>query len=345
MNRIVKFSFRRIIISHFLIFLSVVLSGLLILSLIKDERAENIIYLIVFFLSFLLILNIVCTVRKQLLSFTDIVLDAMDELEKGNELSRELEMEDTLYAKILTKIYRVSKINQLKSERYKKESEIIHELVSNISHQVKTPIANIKIYNQLLIARAEEQSDTMQFLKIMEEQVNKLDFLMHTLIKMSRLETNIIALKPIRNSVLNMLASAISDVMFSAEVKKIKIITECRPDIIGIFDNKWTTEAVFNILDNAVKYSKVETTVSINVSNNMEYVEIEIIDMGPGIKEQMIPLLFKRFYRSEELSQKEEGLGVGLNLAQEIIIRQKGYISVESVFGKGSNFIIHLQKP
>ncbi|WP_243002707.1 sensor histidine kinase [Lachnotalea glycerini] len=124
-----------------------------------------------------------------------------------------------------------------------------------------------------------------------------------------------------------------------AENKNIEVTVDCNEEIFVCHDEKWTTEALFNILDNAVKYTPSEGKIHISVQQLEMYTKIDISDNGRGIKENHHATIFKRFYREES---DEDGLGIGLYLAREIISLQGGYIKVTSKLGKGATFSVYL---
>ncbi|MCI9212536.1 MAG: HAMP domain-containing histidine kinase, partial [Ruminococcus sp.] len=177
--------------------------------------------------------------------------------------------------------------------------------------------------------------------EVMKSQLIKLEFLLDTLLKASRLETDMIRLEPENSRVLETLAAAVNNVMRKAELKNIEISVDCRPSVLLFHDRKWTAEAIENILDNAVKYTPENGSIHISVHPCEMYTEIRIQDTGKGIAPAHINDIFKRFYREKSVSQTE-GLGLGLYLARYIIALQKGYISVRSTPGKGSRFSVCL---
>ena len=222
-----------------------------------------------------------------------------------------------------------------------KDKEILQGLVSDISHQVKTPLANMKLYAGILQKPNLTEEKRQMFLTTLEEQINKLDFLIQSLIHMSRLETGTFVLHPAEGRLHETIAQAMSTVWGKAEQKNIEISVECDPEITVQHDPKWTAEAIGNILDNAVKYTPAGGQVSIRVRPWQFYTRIDIRDTGMGIEEAHYQDVFQRFYRAEEASG-QEGVGLGLYLANGIITRQKGYISVKSKQGEGTTFSVYL---
>lgn len=224
-----------------------------------------------------------------------------------------------------------------------REKENIKSLISDISHQTKTPIANMKLYEELLGEKLREQGqdEELEFLSQIQGQTEKLEFLIQSLTKMSRLESNILTLHPEPYSAKELLEQVYHAIFPKAQEKEIQVRIECREDFQMRCDKKWTEEALYNIVDNAVKYSHRQSEIVIYTKKYEFYGCIFVKDEGMGMSESEIPKVFQRFYRSEKVSI-EEGVGIGLYLAREIVRKQNGYIRVRSEEGKGSEFAVHL---
>ena len=172
-------------------------------------------------------------------------------------------------------------------------------------------------------------------------QSEKLQFLIQALIKTSRLESGTFQLQPQENEVFPMICDIIRESEKKAGAKGITIANQVDEAMTASFDKKWTAEALFNILDNAVKYSPPGSQVKITAESYEMYATIKITDKGQGIGEEEIPRIFGRFYRGED-AHLEEGIGIGLYLSRQIIEAQSGYITVRSQLGKGSEFQVYL---
>lgn len=247
--------------------------------------------------------------------------------------------DETKMSALETKLSHYLAINNATKTQLNEEKMRINELISDISHQTKTPIANIVLYAQLL-----EESNLpkveKEYVKSLVSQAEKLNFLIASLVKTSRLETGIISLFPNENSIQPIIDHVIYQAMPLAEHKKIVLI--CEPtNINAIFDPKWTAEALNNIVDNAIKYTYPNGTVSITVTAYQFFCRVDITDNGIGICEKYLAKIFSRFYRCSSVS-KEDGVGLGLYLAREIITNQGGYIKVKSIPQKGSVFSVFL---
>ena len=221
------------------------------------------------------------------------------------------------------------------------EKEKIKELLADISHQTKTPIANILLYAQLLEEQnLPEESETC--VAALRGQAGKLNFLIASLVKLSRLEIGVFTLYPVPNSIASMLEEAVKQFAPKAAKKEIQITikpTEAR----AIFDDKWTTEALCNLLDNAVKYTPAGGSIQLLVEEYDLFCRIDVADTGIGISEAEQAKVFSRFYRSQSVSE-QDGVGIGLYLTRQILSGQEGYIKVASTPGCGSVFSMFLPR-
>ena len=277
---------------------------------------------------------------RQLSDFSNDVCETVDTLMEGRELQNFSPYEETAFSKVQEKLLQY--YEKMKEERQQsiQDKQTIQELVSDISHQVKTPTANIQMITGILREHELPREKQSEFLNLMAVQINKLDFLMQSLIKMSRLETGTFVLYPEEASLSNTIARAMSTVLAKAEKKHIQLSADCDSKLTVKHDPKWTAEAIGNILDNAVKYTPEGGTIRVSVRPWQFYTRIDISDTGIGIEEENYNAIFQRFYRAEEVAA-EEGVGLGLYLARGIITRQNGYITVKSK-GEGSTFSVFL---
>ena len=218
------------------------------------------------------------------------------------------------------------------------EKDKLKALIGDISHQTKTPIANILLYTQLL----SEQPGNTACLDALEGQTKKLQSLIEALVKTSRLESGVIALHPVPGKLLPMLESAVSQLAPKAAAKGIPIALEAT-DADAVFDPKWTEEAIYNLLDNAVKYTSAGGAVRVTATAYQMFSAIHVSDTGLGIPEEEQPRVFQRFYRGAEHAE-EEGVGIGLYLVRQIAEGQGGYVKVSSQMGVGSTFSLFLPR-
>ena len=279
--------------------------------------------------------------RRQVCGFAEELCRTLDELMAGNEPENYYPYEDTLAARVQGKFLQYYDLMNEGWRRSQQDKQTIQELVSDISHQVKTPIANLSMFIGILQEHQLSDEKRSEFLETMAGQIGKLDFLMQSLIKMSRLETGTFALHAKEANLYDTIAQALNGVLARAESKNITFSVECDESVKVRHDPKWTAEALGNLLDNGVKYTPEGGNIRISVRLWQFYTRVDITDTGIGIPEEHYNDVFKRFYRGEETAG-QEGVGLGLYLAQGIITRQRGYISVKSELGKGSTFSVYL---
>lgn len=237
----------------------------------------------------------------------------------------------------------------LTGENLRQEKEKVKGLVSDISHQTKTPMTNLKMYAALLEenlkaeTHMDSKAESLEMLGEIIRQTEKMEFLIQSLSKMSRLETDIVEVRPKFQKLSGLLEEAAAGVRQRAVKKQIDLQNTYTGNGSACYDLKWTKEALENILDNAVKYSPCGEEIILSVTEYEMYAAVSVKDFGRGIREDDLPKIFGRFYRAEEV-QQEEGVGIGLYLAREILKKQNGYIKVRSTPGEGSEFILYLPR-
>ncbi|MDO5415592.1 MAG: HAMP domain-containing sensor histidine kinase [Lachnospiraceae bacterium] len=278
---------------------------------------------------------------KELSRFTSDLCCTLDHMIDGGEEPKQAEHRETLFARISHRLIRLYGIMQESRRRMDKERQELQMLVSDISHQVKTPVSNLRMITDTLLTKNVTEQEQTEFLHGIRSQTDKLDFLFQALIKTSRLETGVVRLEKKEERLFHTLAQAMSGIVYAAEQKNITVTVDCPENICLAHDSKWTSEALFNLLDNAVKYTPAGGQIRVNVEQWEMYVKIDIRDTGKGISESNQAAVFRRFYREQEVHDTP-GVGIGLFLAREIITRQGGYIKVVSEVGKGSTFSVFL---
>ena len=244
-------------------------------------------------------------------------------------------------SKIEAKLYRFLRAGKIDRQQAVKERDSIKSLISDISHQTKTPVANILLYTQLLDERGVLGEEEKKLLSSISSQTEKLDFLIQALVKLSRLENGMIRFPVEAAGIKETIARSLGHVYGQAAAKDIVLAVEEFQDFNLIHNPKWTAEALANILENAIKYSPWHSSIHVSVTRLDLYTKITIADEGIGISEKEYNLIFKRFYRSGTVEQ-QEGSGLGLYLAQLIVQQEKGYITVASRVGQGSRFSLFL---
>ncbi len=222
------------------------------------------------------------------------------------------------------------------------ERQELQMLVSDVSHQVKTPVSNLKMVTDTLLSKPGHRRRTAGVPAGHPEPDGQAGISFQALVKTSRLETGAIRLEKKDAPLIDTLAMACSGIVYAAEKKRyfrnggLSGGAHCLSH-----DSKWTAEAVFNLLDNAVKYTPAGGAIRISVEQWEMYLKLSVSDTGKGISESNQAAIFRRFYREEEVHE-QQGVGIGLYLTREIVTRQGGYIKVVSEPGKGSEFSIML---
>lgn len=274
--------------------------------------------------------------EEQILSILDDCLygGSFPEREDGLE-----GIDNPLFADTLLKL---GKNLQLKMQRLDEEHDSTKSLVTDISHQLRTPISALKACFALYV-EAEEESEKEEFFTRCGMQIEKLETLAEALTNISHLETHIIRLQTEPVRLTEMLLEAVNAVYHKALKKQITVeMAECREYQLPL-DKKWTVEAIANVLDNAIKYSPSGGSIHMRVTELVNFIRLEIEDNGIGIPREEQNQIFRRFYRgSSDIVKKEEGTGVGLYLSRKILEEEGGTISVRPAKERGSIFVIHL---
>lgn len=268
-------------------------------------------------------------------------LDAMLEAAIDGRFTEETFDESRLSA-LESRLARYLTASALSARKVQEQKDQISALISDISHQTKTPVANLQLYAQLLA----EQSLTPQgteCVQAISAQADKLQTLIEALVKTSRLENGILAVHPEPSELAPVVDRAAAQYAPRASEKGITLtVTPIEGN--AVFDPKWTEEALCNLLDNGVKYTPPGGVVTVAVKNYELFSAIQVGDTGPGIPETEQAKIFGRFYRGAG-NYREEGVGIGLYLTRKIAEKQGGYVKVESMPGKGSTFSLFLPRP
>ena len=278
---------------------------------------------------------------KRLSAFTSVLCQTLDHMIEGNEAPLHPDDSETMLARICYRLSRLYQIMQENRRKVDEERQELQSLISDISHQVKTPVSNLKMAADTLLEKPVSEAERIDFIRGIRSQTDKLDFLFQALVKTSRLETGVIQLEKKPGRLFDTVAQAMSGIVYAAEKKKIVVSVDCPEDLTVSHDSKWTSEALFNLLDNAVKYTPAGGKIAVSVVLWEMYVEIKVTDTGKGISESNQAAIFRRFYREEEVHD-QQGVGIGLYLAREIVTQQGGYIKVVSAPGNGAEFSIML---
>lgn len=262
----------------------------------------------------------------------------LDEAIRGDY--KEKEFSEARLSKLESKLADYLQSSSLSAANVRKDRDKIKTLISDISHQTKTPITNLLLHSELL-KESELNEEQRESLDAIENEAEKLRFLVDALVKLSRLENGIMVLDPKPDDLSRLVKEIGSALRPKAEGKGLYLhVSDAKES--ASFDYKWTLEAVSNIVDNAVKYTE-KGGIEISFKPTEMFACISVKDTGIGIMEADIPKIFSRFGRLQS-SREKEGVGIGLYLAREIITKEGGYIKVKSRPGEGTEFLIYLKK-
>lgn len=277
--------------------------------------------------------------NDDLLEQITLLIEALVEQQERQIFS---EAEDTLTARLQHQLLKLRNILTAQNQMLAQEKEQIKTLISDISHQIKTPIAAANTFAELLSDGELSAEERTEYITTLQMSLGKLTFLTNSLIKMSRLESGIISLKPEKNSLNEIVLQAVKTVYAKAKEKGILITFECDQTFEAVLDFNWTAEAISNVIDNAVKYTPQGGFVRLQITEYPSFLRLDISDSGVGIPEEEQAKIFGRFYRGKQ-SVGTDGVGIGLYLTREIINKQNGYMKVSSD-ENGSTFSMFLKK-
>ena len=298
--------------------------------------------------------------RKRMQAVTQMMLERLDRA-IGGEMQEEI-FDESVDAAVTERLNRLLELTNMHQEQAETERDTIKSIISNITHQIRTPVTNIMLYTGLLqeIVAASGQDggvteNISHLLLKLQKQADKLDFFMKELVKSTYTEQEMISLHPEMTDVQEIVAAACQTVELSAMKKGIVIAVQSAGDvqqhgkeetadgILCYADRKWTVEALANVLDNAVKYSPSGSRIDVRLRTGESFLCVEIEDRGCGIREEEQGRIFERFYRAKEVST-EPGFGIGLYLVREVLSRQGGYARVKSAPGEGTTMYLYLSR-
>lgn len=273
---------------------------------------------------------------KKMLKRLDQMLDTAIEGEFTED-----SFDESMLSAVESKLAHYLAASTVSARNLREEKDKIKSLIADISHQTKTPVTNIMLYTELL-SEQNLSAENDRCVKALKQQTEKLRTLIDALVKTSRLETGIIALHPSDGSLQPILRAAADQLMPAAKAKKISLIVT-EKDAKAVFDPKWTEEAIFNLLDNAVKYTPEEGKITLYITEYPLFTAVSVSDTGNGIPEEEQPKIFQRFYRGKA-HREENGIGIGLCLVRQIAENQGGYVKVFSPKGQGATFSIYIPR-
>lgn len=251
-------------------------------------------------------------------------------------------LEEGRLSALAAKCLRVQEKLNLEIGRAQEEKEQVKQLISDMSHQLKTPLANVLLYVEMLCRQELPEGRRQDFLEKLRRQTEKIDWLTASLFKMVKLEQGVISFREENADICTAVRMAVSAVYEKAEKKDIAIEAEGLRETMLWHNPEWTAEILVNLLENAVKYSPPHSKIKIGLQRYETYSRILVTDQGIGVRRDEQSLVFQRFYRGKEVRARE-GAGIGLYLSRLIAEQEKGYLTVEPAPGGGSCFSLFLQ--
>lgn len=300
------------------------------------------IYVILIFgviINIVLIYMVIRWYRNKLLVQYQNFLNKTDEILSGKQI--ELSYDESLDSAISERLNRIIEISRMQKGIAEEERDIVKSLITNISHQIRTPLANITLYTGLLKERIKD-SEAARLADKIENNAGKLEFFMKELLKSSYAEQEIISVSPKIIALDTIIKRSCQSVELDAMKKKIQLVLEYSTYKVYA-DSKWTEEVFNNIIENAIKYSPDGATITIKSILYESFVCVQIIDNGIGIPEEEQGKIFQRFYRGTDVTDKQ-GFGIGLYLAREVLRKQQGYIKVKSTLNRGTTVEVFLSR-
>ena len=261
----------------------------------------------------------------------------------GRRLRTSAPGDELLLARIENQLVRIQEMLDGRRKEAEKSRDEIQKLISEIAHQMRTPLTNIESYTGFLrnITETAEQNLEgeasgsnekigLQYISALEVSEKKLHFLVDSFVKMARLEQHIIQIHQNEKDLLKTIHNTFGQIQNRAEEKQIRFHITMPKQALCVHDSNWLSEAVFNILDNAVKYSEPGGTVEVSLKQNELYMKLQVRDYGIGIEEGEENQIFRRFYRGRRVTV-QEGLGIGLYLAREIMNLHGGFMTAKKM--------------
>lgn len=270
--------------------------------------------------------------------------DSIQSLIDGNPRQHFSMEEETVLGKFQMQIMKLYQMLKIAKEREEKMRTDMSELVSDLVHQVNTPLTNIQMYCEFLLHDDLSKGERRQACDIIEAQVEKLGWFAEGFSKTARLEDDIMHMNVKKQPVVDIVLRTIDQIALKAEAKQNEIVLEGNQNVEATFDSRWTEEAVFNLLDNAVKYGESGRSITLTLTDYEMFARIDVSNWGEPIKKEEYNRIFTRFYRGTNASFVQEGVGLGLYLTRQIVMEQGGYVKVSPYRRKGNIFSIFLPK-
>ena len=240
-----------------------------------------------------------------------------------------------------SEIYKVVALLREQYSGEKKQKEYMADMLSDISHQIKTPLTAIGLMTELLEKPGLEEEKRLQYAERIDSQVTRITWLIKNLLALSQMEAGMLKLKPAETSLPVLVGDIKSSLEIMAELKGVTLESQI-PEVTVSADRHWLREALMNIIKNCIEHTGAGGRVTLTARQNNMFTELTVADTGSGISPADIPHIFERFYKAENASV--QSVGIGLALAKQIISMHGGTIDVQSVLGEGTVFTVKLYR-
>ena len=310
---------------------------------IIKESMSKIFIIFLILICFVLIVSLILAILyfrkiyKDIKDMTDYVYNSSE----GRNFEMKNRNQEGQIGLLKTELIKMTNILKEKVELLNNEKIFLNEVISDISHQLKTPMTSLIILNDLMYEDLPKETK-IEFLDKIKSQLNRMEWLIKSMLKLSKVEAKVIDFEKKEVKVSELIKKSISPSLISMEIKNIELTVNGDENISYIGDINWSCEAFVNIIKNCVEHTDTNGKINISYEENPLYCEVVIKDSGEGIDKKDLPHIFKRFYKGK--SSKDDSVGIGLAMAKSIIESQNGDIYVKSEKNKGSEFHIIFHK-
>lgn len=310
---------------------------------IIKESMSKIFIIFLILICFVLIVSLILAILyfrkiyKDIKDMTDYVYNSSE----GRNFDMKNRNQEGQIGLLKTELIKMINILKEKVELLNNEKIFLNEVISDISHQLKTPMTSLIILNDLMYEDLPKETK-IEFLDKIKCQLNRMEWLIKSMLKLSKVEAKVIDFEKKEVKVSELIKKSISPSLISMEIKNIELTVNGDENISYIGDINWSCEAFVNIIKNCIEHTDTNGKINISYEENPLYCEVVIKDSGEGIDKKDLPHIFKRFYKGK--SSKDDSVGIGLAMAKSIIESQNGDIYVKSEKNKGSEFHIIFHK-
>lgn len=310
-----------------------------------EEEHEKIIIqnIIVVIIIFIIVLIGVFIQGKKKKAKIDKIIEYIEEINKKNYSLKIEDNTDDMFSKLRNELYKITIMLKEEAENAQKEKIGLARSLGDISHQIKTPLTSISIMLDEIKENENMDVETRKkFLFEISRQIEQINFLVISLLKLSKLDANAIEFENEKYDLVMLAKETIKNLEIPLEIKEQKIVIEAKEKSLVTGDYKWTLEAITNIVKNCIEHTGMGKNIYIEIKNSELYIELNISDEGTGISEKDLKHIFERFYKGENSS--ENSFGIGLSLAKTILEKQNATIKCFSKLREGTTFKIRFYR-